>query len=88
MITASEARRMAGPTPKERVEAIMPLIEAAAKVKRERQVAIHDDFWVNEGYSQTPDYKEACTILKGLGYEVEFFYQERQFVDMYTIVKW
>ena len=87
MIKASEAIQLAGPTIQERVELLSPLIEAAAKLKK-RSINVHDSFWVNEGYSQTKDYKAACKILHDLGYKTEFFYEERQFVNMYTIVSW
>jgi|APFre7841882654_1041346.scaffolds.fasta_scaffold22016_4 hypothetical protein len=87
MIAASEARELSGPTPQERVDMIEPLIREAATAKK-RKVVLHDSFWVNEGYKGTSDYKNACKILEGLGYKVEFFYEERQFVNMYTIVEW
>lgn len=87
MITANEARGLAGPTPQERVEMLDDIIRKAAAAKQ-RSVALHDQFWVHEGYSQTADYKEACEILKKQGFTVKFFYEERQFVDMYTIVEW
>ena len=86
-ITAAEARKLAGPTVEERVEFIMPLIETAAKDKK-RSLALHDEFWVHGGYQGTADYKEAVRQLEALGYKVRFFYEERQFVDMYTIVEW
>ena len=85
-ITAHEARELAGPTVQERVDAVYPLIRKAAEEKH-RHVTLHD-WWANEGYSRTKDYKQACDILCAGGYTVEFFYEERQFVDMYTVVKW
>lgn len=87
MITANEARGLAGPSVQERVDMIEDTIRKAAENKK-RSVALHDSFWVNEGYSQTNDYKQAVKILEGLGFKVRFFYEERQFVDMYTIVEW
>ena len=91
MLTAAQARELAGPTPQERVDAIAPLIEKAAKEKQ-RQVALHDPFWVHEGYSKTPAYKEATKILEKLGYKVRFHYMDGSFlkrkVDMYTIIEW
>lgn len=86
-ITAAEARKIAGPTVQERVDEVYPLIREAAE-KKLRQVRLHSPFWVNEGYSGTNEYKQACMILEGEGYQVRFFYEERQFVDMYTIVEW
>lgn len=85
-ITAHEARELAGPTVEERVAAVYPLIREAAE-KKQRRVALHD-WWANEGYAKSKDYKQACMILEGEGYTVRFFYEERQFVDMYTIVEW
>lgn len=87
MITASEARGLCGPTVQERVELLEPKIRKAATAKQ-RSLKLTDAFWVDEGYSQTNDYKQAVMILEGLGYKVHFFYEERQFVDMYTIVEW
>lgn len=86
-ITAAEARKISGPTVQERVDEVFPLIREAAE-KKCRGVNLRDDFWVNEGYSKTKDYQEACKILETLGYTVKFYYMERQFVDMYTIVEW
>jgi hypothetical protein len=85
-ITAAEARRLAGPTVQERVDEVYPLIREAAE-KGKRSIALHD-WWANEGYSKTVEYKLACRILEDDGYTVDFFYEERQFVDMYTVVKW
>ena len=87
MITANEARGLAGPTPQERVDMLEDAIKKAAAAKQ-RKLALHDSFWVQEGYNDTNDYKQACMILEGLGYKVKFFYEERQLVDMYTIVEW
>ena len=87
MITADQARELAGPTVQERVDAVYPMIADAASKKR-RSVTLHDPFWVDGGYGGKEDWKKACAILKSNGYTVEFFYEERQFVDMYTVVKW
>lgn len=90
-LTAAQARDIAGPTAEERLEmrldeALNAVREAAEKKKRE--IALHGDFWANGGYGQTADWIAACNGLRALGYEVDFFYEERQFVNMYTIVKW
>lgn len=88
MLTAQEARKLAGVDEiQKHVENALKEIEEAAK-KGERFVHLHDDFWVSSGYSRTKDYNEACERLRKLGYEVKFFYEERQFVNMYTVVKW
>lgn len=87
LLTATEARQLSGRTAQEQVEAIMPKIEEAAK-EGKRRIISYDGFWANEGYSKTTNYQEAVSILQGLGYKVEFFYEERQFVNMYTIIEW
>lgn len=86
-MTAAQARELAGPTIDERVDAALVDIRAAAE-KNQREIALHGDFWVHGGYNSKPDYKAACAILEKLGYTVTFFYEERQFVNMYTVVKW
>jgi hypothetical protein len=86
-ITAAEARKLAGPTVQEQVDLVYPLIREAAE-KRKRSITLHDDLWVNGGYAGTVEYKQAVKILENDGFVVEFFYEERQFVNMYTIVKW
>ena len=86
-ITAQEARTLAGPTVQERVDEVYSLIREAATEKK-RFVSLRDNFWVNEGYSKTKGYQQDCMILEGDGYKVTFYYEERQFVDMYTIVEW
>lgn len=85
-ITASEAKKLAGPTVQEIVDDVYPLIRAAAE-KKQRAIHLHG-WWANEGYSSTKDYIEACKILEKDGYKLSFFYEERQFVDMYTVVEW
>jgi hypothetical protein len=85
-ITAQEARELIGPTVEDRVAEVYPMIREAAE-KKQRRVALHG-WWANEGYSRSKDYKQACMILEGEGYKVSFFYEERQFVDMYTVVEW
>jgi hypothetical protein len=86
-ITAAEARELAGPTVPERVETVYGLIRAAAEAKR-RSVDLHGEFWANQGYSATSEWQEACRLLEADGYTVGFVYEERQFVSMYTEVKW
>lgn len=85
-ITAAQARELAGLTVQERVDEVYPLIEKAAKMKL-RRVHLHD-WWAHEGYRASPEWKEAVALLEKDGYKVTFFYEERQFVDMYTIVAW
>ncbi|WP_454734274.1 hypothetical protein [Cupriavidus pauculus] len=92
-LTAAEARQIAGPTVDERVDAALVQIRAAAE-KKQRATSLTDDFWVNGGYgsdrtsSLAKQYDAAVKQLTELGYKVRFFYEERQFVNMYTIVEW
>lgn len=91
MITAREARELAGPTFEEKVaeqlEFAYEQIKTAAENKK-RQTVLHGEFWTRGGYSGTDEYKAAVKQLEELGYKVEFFYEELQFVNMYTIVEW
>lgn len=89
MINAAKARELAGPTVDETLEEVGKLIEEAAK-NGQRLLRLYDpsDLWVNGGYDKSPNWKEAKTKLEALGYTVEFFYELRQFVNMYTIIKW
>ena len=88
IISAAEARKLAGPTPQERVDELEPLIKKAA-LEQKRSINLHDNFWVHEGYSSTKDFQQAKMILEGLGYKVSFYYKEHSIaVDMYTVVEW
>lgn len=86
-ITADEARKLSGPSVQDRVDSVYLLIRESA-AKGGRHINLHDDFWARGGYSGKPDWKQACEILRKDGFTVDFFYEERQFVDMYTVVKW
>jgi hypothetical protein len=86
-ITAAEARQLAGPSVQERVDEVYPLIRKAA-TNKQREVGLFGQFWVNEGYDRTEAYVEACDLLRADGFTVEFFYEERAYVSMYTLVKW
>jgi len=85
-ITAQEARKLAGPTVQERVDDVYPLIRSAAE-KKKRSITLHD-WWADQGYGGTEEYKQACKLLEADGFKVSFFYEERQFVNMYTVVEW
>lgn len=88
MITAQEARSLAGPTVQERVDDLEIAIKQAA-LEKKRSINLHDPFWVHEGYSSTKEYKQAVMILEGMGYKVSFYYKEHSIaVDMYTVVSW
>ena len=83
-LTANEARELSGPTVDEQVDAALEIIRAAA-MKKERRAHLHGAFWESD---RTKEYSEAKAILESLGYKVSFFYEERQFVDVYTVVEW
>jgi hypothetical protein len=87
MITAKEARELAGPTVKERVADVFEEIRAAA-TKGGRSLCLHGQFWAKEGYNKTPEWLAAKKLLEDQGFVVTFYYSESQFVDLYTIVKW
>ena len=88
MISALEARKLAGPTPQDRVHMLEPEIKKAA-LERKHSINLHDEFWTREAYSGTTEYQQAKLILEGLGYKVDFYYQEHSIaVDYYTIVSW
>lgn len=93
MLTAEQARQIAGKTVQEKVESLLKAIEEAAKSKKRSLRTGWDykednDLWINGGYSRTKDWEEAAQILEGLGYTVIFYYKESQFVDMYTLIEW
>jgi len=92
-LTAAEARKLAGPTLEEKVEALLHSIENAAKkhlrlLKTGYMHAEDGDLWQQGGYSQTADWLKAQKMLTDLGYKVTFFYEEIQLVEMYTLIEW
>lgn len=93
MFTAQQARELAGKSVQEKVESLLEAVKEIAKVKGRclttNIMYQHDqDLWVYGGYSRTEEWKEAKKILEGLGYQVEFYYADAQFADMYTKIKW
>jgi hypothetical protein len=86
-ITAAEARLLSGPSAQERVDQVYPLIRGAAEQRR-RSVHLTDVFWTQGGYQGTAEWAAACEVLRADGFTVSFFYEERQFVNMYTVVEW
>lgn len=85
-ITAKDARGLAGPTVEERVDDVLGKIKTEAKSGK-RKLALHG-WWANEGYKSSKDYKFAVSLLEERGFKVDFHYEERQFVDMYTVISW
>lgn len=94
MITAAEARKLAGPTIEEKVQALLVKVEELAKQGKRQLRGGYDydadsDIWVMGGYEGTPDWQKAKKILEGLGYKVEFYYNDSSMAaDLYTIIKW
>lgn len=90
MITANEARQMAGPTALDYLKFIDSEIREAAQNKK-REVFIRSNPYASWLYS--PDKleeepKKVIKELKAYGYEVELYYRESQFVDMALWIKW
>ena len=87
MITAKEARELAGPTIEEMAEFFdKPIREAAAK--KERSVTVYHGILENEAYGSTKRWKEFTDYMSKLGFVVELYYYEGQFVDMRITIKW
>lgn len=94
MLTAKEARDIAGPTVEEMVESLLESVKKNAEAKKRSlktgwEHEDHNDFWQNEGYSRTKKWEEARKMLEKLGYKVSFYYNDScQFVDVYTLIEW
>ena len=86
-ITAEEARKLAGPTVEEYADEAFELIRTAATAGK-REITLYDEFWSRDGYSGTPEWKQACKILEDAGFKVRFCYDEYQVVALYTFVEW
>lgn len=93
-LTALEARELSGPTLDERIAALCDSIRTvAATGRRDLRCGYDhkadDGLWINGGYNQTPEWRQAKAKLEALGYTVEFYYADGSFaVDMYTLIKW
>lgn len=87
LITAEQARKLAGPTVEEHVQSACEIIKLAAE-KKKRKTILSEDLWVRGAYDNTPDYQHAKAMLENLGFVVKFHYDERQFLEMYTVVEW
>lgn len=87
VITAEEAKNLSRPSYHEHVAKAFDMIRVAAK-NGKTSIHLTGDFWEKGGYNGTREWKMACDILKSYGFNVRFFYEERQFVDMYMIVSW
>lgn len=94
IITAEEARIIAGPSMEDKAESLgKTIIELAKKGHRRCRTGYDhpqdDDLWAYGGYNKSSDWKRAKEILEHYGYKVTFYYDDsKQFVDMYTLIEW
>jgi hypothetical protein len=86
-ITAEEARKLAGPSIDSLLEEAYELIRDAAS-RGKSIVKLTTPDWSRGGYNTSPEWKAAKTALEADGFTVTFYYEERQFVNMYTEVRW
>lgn len=87
MITAKEARVLAGPSATDIISDVARQIEKAAKSGM-RSITLRDDFWAHEGRDLTDLYKECVNILEDHGYQVKYFFDCGQFVDAGVVISW
>ena len=87
MITAQEARKLAGKTNEEFALDFEQDIKSAAKERKRELLKYHGEL-ENEAYSRTERWSSFVAYMATLGYAVELHYEERQFVDMRIIIKW
>lgn len=87
MITAKEARQLAGPTIEEMCEFFEPHIRAAAE-KKERTVTVYHGQLENEAYGHTAIWKKFVDAMKEYGFTAKLYYYEGQFVDMRITIAW
>ena len=94
LITAAEARKMAGPSLDEKIESLCETIKSLAKNKKRscRTGYDHkedDDLWIYGGYNKSDEWIQAKEKLEKLGFKVSFYYQVHSIaVDMYTLIEW
>lgn len=88
MITASEARKLSGKTIQEYALDFEDCIKEAAS-RKERTVLKYHGELENEAYSKTKIWTDFVKYMKDeLGFQVDFHYEERQFVDMRIRISW
>lgn len=87
-ITAEEARRLSGLSVGEHVEHLCNLIRLAAEAKK-REVIVKSQPYERWLYEKSdPTGVKVVNELKTLGFEVDLYYKELQFVDMGLRIKW
>lgn len=90
IITAQEAREMAGPTPEERLESISNMIRKAA-ADRKRSIILRDAPYRDWLYVLKPVTEEDNKVIEALkekGFTLSLHYKETQFVDYGLIISW
>lgn len=90
IITAQEARELAGKTANEFLAEIGDIIKEAAKNKNHEVIIRKDPFawWL---YPNEPKFGVIADVIKALrsnGFEVRLYYAEHQFVDLGLWIKW
>ena len=99
LLTADEARRLAGVTTSLRdvatkVAAVLNSVRNQAiaqqrSLKTGYQHAEDADLWITGGMNGSDDWKQAKQQLEQLGFTVTFYYRDgAQFTDMYTYITW
>lgn len=87
MITAEEARKLSGKTVEELAFDFNDIIKKAAMEQKRTVLHYHGEL-ENEAYSHTKKWNDFVSYMNNLGYQVEFHYEERQFVDMRIRISW
>lgn len=84
MITAAEARELAGPTPRERAEALEGPLRQAAEQKKRRLVL--RQWWSTGAQQRHQEWQGAKEILEGFGYKVSAELNAQN--EHITLVEW
>ncbi|MHB1630650.1 MAG: hypothetical protein ACYCQL_00335 [Acidithiobacillus sp.] len=90
MMTATEARELAGPNADEYLKEIEVYIREAA-TRKERSVIIRKNpyaSWLYDERDMSPEARIAVNKLREAGYTVLLYYVELQFVDMGLEIEW
>lgn len=87
-ITAEEARGISGLSVDEHVEYLCSLIRNAAENKK-REIIVRSQPYERWLYQKSDSVGvKVVNELKKLGFEVDLYYKELQFVDMGLRIKW
>jgi len=90
MITAQQARELAGPTAKDYLKFIDEKIRQAATDKK-HEVFIRENpyaSWLYKESDLSDEPRKAVQELRKLGFTVSLYYQENQFVDIALWIQW